>query len=734
MIVAAFFIALIWLWFQFGLGWALASLIAGVGVSLIRHRWPAVLLLVGGTWILGYLEASIQHVLPHSQQHQKNVLAVCLQQAPKLYDDELMSGLAKVVQQPDHLNLRTIKIYIPQAVLDSARFQPGDCLLGDVRLRLPLGKIIPGVFNADRYYFANQIDAIGTVTSLTELWSDSDPAQRLYNKRASSFSNDDALQLWAALTLGWSSAMSSELKALISANQLMHLFVISGMHLGLIALMVGFIVQGLALCFSRWWITDFKVKSAAVLVFCLVYIFWLGFPVPAVRAFLMMGVPLLVYVCGLKVDRFRSLALAAIAVTLWQPQCWLALGAWLSFMSVAIILILLKWRLFERIHRLLSIVLFQTIMSVSILPWALVSGFSINPFSILTNLMLTPLIAFAALPGVILIALTGNTQLIRSFESASSGLLNVLATTERWSVALPYVPLQIILGISVLFVLVFWYRGVQGLLAGVIGLLSILLITTQFMLSAANESKTRMTVFDVGHGTSVLLETPQHKVLFDTGGYFSENVSLMEASLMRVLPTLDAIVVSHSDADHASGYQYLIEKQPSLFSWSGQPDKVGAPGQVANCHDEQIPFAMLQFIPVPDVLRQSDNDSSCILLFNDGQNSAVLTGDAGKTVEYYLLQAHPKLLPVDVLMLGHHGSASSSAQDWLAAQAGKLYVVSSGDRAAPRWPAQRVKDWFSRQGETLMNTAEVGTIQLTFGADSVSVKTWDSAYRIRLIN
>ncbi|WP_196157869.1 ComEC/Rec2 family competence protein [Reinekea sp. G2M2-21] len=712
----------------------MASLVVGVGVVLVWHRWTAVLLLVGGIWILGQLETSIQHVLPNSQQHQKNSLAVCLLQAPKLYDDGLMSGLAKVVQQPDYLNLRTIKIYIPQSVLDPTRFQPGDCLSGVIRLRLPLGKIIPGVFNADRFYFANKIDGIGTVTSLTELWSDNDPAQRLYNKRAPNFTNDDALQLWAALTLGWSSAMSSDLKALISANQLMHLFVISGMHLGLIALMVGFLVQGTALCFAKWWIIDFKLKSAAVLVFCLFYVFWLGFPVPAVRAFVMMGVPLLLFVCGLKVDRFRSLALAAIAVTIWQPQCWLALGAWLSFISVAVILIMLKWRLFERFNRVLSIVIFQAIMSVSILPWALVSGFSVNLFSIVTNLILTPLIAFTALPCVALIAISGNKVLIQGFESASSWLLNVLGIIEQWSVTLPFVPLLILLWVGALLAFAFWYRGVQGLLGGFVGLLSVLLIAAQSTLGVTKQPKTRMTVFDVGHGTSVLLETQQHKILFDTGGYFSENVSLMEASLSRVLPTLDAIVVSHSDADHASGFQYLIEKQPGLLSWSGQPAEVGVPGQVANCHHEQIPFETLRFIPVPDALWQSDNDSSCILVFNDGQHSAILTGDAGKTVEYYLLQAHPELLPVNVLMLGHHGSASSSAQDWLAAQAGQLYTVSSGDRAAPRWPAQRVKDWFFSQGETLLNTAEVGTIQLTFEADSISVKTWDSAYRIRLIN
>lgn len=730
MIIALFLAGLIWVWFHHGLLMALVLLVSltSVLLLLVVKRASAVLFVVLASAVLLQLELQQRHALPLHWQHQNAVLGVCLEQAPQRYEDNAQAALGRVVSQPTDLSLRRIKFWAyPETEIP--QLDVGDCIEAEVRLRQPLGRLIPGIFNADRYNFSVGIDAYGTLISINRLTSSADLPQRLYLQVAQILESENALDLWAALTLGWSRALNSDLKSVLADNQLMHLFVISGMHLAFIALLINGVIWLLARAVSPWLQFQRVQRHLLLMSIVVAYVAFLGFPVPVTRALIMLGIPLLSEYLALRWGRFSALGSAAVLLMVWQPASWLALGPWLSFVSVLVILLMTYWRLINRYPWLVRLFLFQLIMTASVLPWAIVAGFSFNPVSLLSSLLLTFIVGFVALPLAFLL-MFGVPLTAEFWQSGVEWLLPILRWATQSGISMDYVGFwPVVLSICLVAWLIWW----RGLLSGLY-LMPMALVWLLASRDISVEPIPRLVLYDVGHGQAVLLDSGDHRILYDTAGRFSPTVSLAEASLGRVLPSLSGLVVSHSDSDHAAGVGYFRRVYPGMPIWTGQPERLPDSKSMINCHKQDMQFAEFQFIRIPPILRQgSDNNQSCVLLADLGGYRVLITGDADKYTEYFLLQNYPELFPVDVLILGHHGSKSSSAGAFLTRNSSALFLVSSGDRLAPSWPAERIEHWFDKHQRALFNSAQRGTIELHFRPEGIQMKTWDTAYRNHLI-
>jgi competence protein ComEC len=253
------------------------------------------------------------------------------------------------------------------------------------------------------------------------------------------------------------------------------------------------------------------------------------------------------------------------------------------------------------------------------------------------------------------------------------------------------------------------------------------------LLPFAKEDQVTVDLFDVGHGQSLLIDTPDGRVLLDTGGPYTDEVSLYEASIERVTPKPDAVVISHSDSDHSAGANYFRANNLRIPVWTGQREAFSLAETYQNCHEHSEVNDYLRFLPIPSSVQDTDNNHSCVLFLSFQGMTAIFTSDADKYVEYYLMQEHSDLLPVDLVILGHHGSNSSSATDWLELHKGRFFAVGSADRAAPKWPSRRIEQWFSENDETLYRTSKLGTVRIVMHGGQLDVKTWDSAYRNQLI-
>ncbi|MEY8214109.1 MAG: hypothetical protein RPR97_06440, partial [Colwellia sp.] len=125
----------------------------------------------------------------------------------------------------------------------------------------------------------------------------------------------------------------------------------------------------------------------------------------------------------------------------------------------------------------------------------------------------------------------------------------------------------------------------------------------------------------------------------------------------------------------------------------------------------------------PKVALGKDNDDSCVLLVSDGQNKILLTGDISKKVEAKLLRQYPQLT-VDLLMVPHHGSKTSSSLRFLQQLSPKLAIVSAGFLNRWRMPVTDVVQAYQAENIQLLNTAKTGQIIINISNKGMSQLTY----------
>lgn len=717
-------------WFQWGQGWAL--MVALASPLLAGRRWlSGLLILTLALLLIARLEAEADHLLPAAWQHQQAELTVCLSQPPRLYDRYQRFDV-RVLEQPPELELRRLRLTADTDIALDA----GDCLSVRARLRQPAGRLIPGGFNVSRYYFSERLDGLGTVVEVRARHARPDVAARLYQRVRPQFTDQNALDVWAALALGWSTAMDADLAELFEQNQIKHLMVVSGMHIAMVAgwaLLLARLVHRLPGPWRGHWL---GVRLALVATVCGGFVALTGFGFPAVRAWLMLLAPLLALTLGGRLSGTQALALAAVAIALLRPQAWLSTGAWLSFGMVWVLIRLYqRWRS-EALSGWRLALRFQLLLALLSLPIAAWFGFQWHPLSVLINLLVIPLVTLVILPWSLLI-LAWPPLAGWGYQTLLGWGVEALTRLATWHQPAPAWTLAAILlcaGLVWLGLTHWLNREQRWLLAP---LAAALLVQPGRYHPPADF---RMTVFDVGHGQALLLEWPDSVWLYDTAGQWSQGESIAAARLAnwfsRRQLSLDGIIVSHSDIDHAGGAGWAVRRWPGAQRLSGEPEMVAGlsdSGAWHSCHHRPLVELPFRLLSPPPSLRDNDNNRSCLLSVATGAGRLVITGDAGRRLEYWLLQSHAELFPASLLVLGHHGSRTSSAPAFLDASPAATLVVSAGDRARPRWPNADLLEHLRRHGRPLFNTARYGTLELSVDQGRWRVRDWRSAFRRRFL-
>lgn len=721
-----------WLWFYWGSGPAIILAILGF-VFYWRKRLVLAGLMALLVVLILRLEVERSHSLARDWQHQTIPMVLCVK-APARQYEHYQVLVTQVVSQPEALSLRQVRVTLPAY----QRAHPGDCLSGQWRVRQPVGQLIPGQFNQTRYYFTERIDALATLVELDRLTTRPSVASRLYQRVSSRFEHDQVRAVWAALALGWGSALPGALAELFNQAQVRHLLVVSGMHVGMVAAWLWLLLTlvhrtGLFGPVSLIWLRCLTVMGGAG-----GYVALTGFGYPGIRAWIMMSAPLILLALGLKLGRYTLLAIAATALALYQPQAWLAAGAWLSFGLVWILLSQAnRWR--DQGMPNWQLALYSQLgISLFMVPVSILFGFYLHPLGVLINLVMIPLVTLIILPWSLLILLLGEWGFISLYETLVQQGLVVLSWVANGYLESPSLswPLWGLLCSGLLVLLSQVFQTEQRWLFGVMTLL----VFWSALRPSQMTSEFRMTLFDVGHGQAVLLQWPGEAWLYDAAAQWGEQ-SLAQRRLrpwfQRHRIELDGLVISHSDLDHAGGAGWFARTWPNASRWSGEPEVLSKQTQLngwQDCH-QGMASATDRFtaIPIPTALRRDANDRSCLVWIPTSAGPVLLTGDASRFIEYWLLQEMPERFPLALHLLGHHGSPTSSAQAFFAANPKAMLAVSGADRARPRWPSEALQRWLNRHNRPLYNTAELGTLQFRIHQGEIEVKHWASDFRLKLL-
>jgi competence protein ComEC len=255
----------------------------------------------------------------------------------------------------------------------------------------------------------------------------------------------------------------------------------------------------------------------------------------------------------------------------------------------------------------------------------------------------------------------------------------------------------------------------------------------------------RLTMFDVGQGEAVLLQTPGGpEVLIDAGGVpFGSGFDiggrvLAPALWARGRRALDALLVTHGDPDHAGGAEAVVSIFRPARLWEGvvvpahRPAAAlrqavmaqGGRGEVLRAGQTLVwggARARVLHPPEPDWERpRVRNDDSVVVEVVHGEAAILLTGDIGADVERAIL---PQLSParVRVLKVAHHGSRTSSSSFLLENWRPQLALISAGRGNTFGHPAPEVLRRLATIGATVLRTDLHG--QITVETDGRTLRS-----------
>jgi competence protein ComEC len=343
----------------------------------------------------------------------------------------------------------------------------------------------------------------------------------------------------------------------------------------------------------------------------------------------------------------------------------------------------------------------------------------------LANLLAIPVIALVLLPLSLL-----TLVMLSCFPFAGEPLLALtvkgfdlfmacLAGLER---GLPTVWEQAGFGLAVLLlsllgaVLLLMPRGLPGRsLAGIMLLPLLLPLKPEW-----NRGTFRTTVLDVGQGLSVLIETNKHRLLYDTGARYRSG---MDAARLAVLPffrfqgirSLDRLIVSHGDNDHAGGVDSLLQNIAVGQIQTGSLKLRERYPQMANCKPGsrwQWDGVTFSWLHSGEDSGNNENNRSCVLKVDNGEYSVLLTGDIEANREKQLVLKHTGQLKADLLVASHHGSGNASSELFIR-QVDPVHVVYSASyQNRYGHPHPRVVERFKRAGALQWSTAQTGMLSV----------------------
>lgn len=244
---------------------------------------------------------------------------------------------------------------------------------------------------------------------------------------------------------------------------------------------------------------------------------------------------------------------------------------------------------------------------------------------------------------------------------------------------------------------------------------------------------------DIGQGDAIFIESPTGNQMLLDGG---PNKSVLR-ELGKVMPfydrSIDLLMVSNPDKDHFAGfldvlrsYRVGVVVEPGTVGASAeyQPlekliEKEPAPRVLAR-RGQKIQLgggASLQILfPDRDVSGLNTNDGSIVAKLTYGNTFFLLTGDSPQNIEQYLVLLDGKKLKSDVLKVGHHGSRTSTSEEFVGFASPTYAVISDGKGNSYGHPHQETLDTLAKFDIKTFRTDEQGTIVMISDGEKIQIR------------
>ncbi|TFY86720.1 DNA internalization-related competence protein ComEC/Rec2 [Pseudomonas kairouanensis] len=697
-------------------GWLLAMLV--LALMLLPFRtYPVAFFLMGLSWACISAQWALDDRLQPALDGQTRWVEGWVTGLPQDTVDGVRFELS---------DSRSRKAHLPKRIRVSWRGGPpvrsGERWRLAITLKRPAGLLNFDGFDQEAWLLAQRIGATAAVKDGERLaparyaWRDA------LRQRLMAVDAQGRQAALAALVLGDGSGLATEDWRVLQSTGTVHLLVISGQHIGMLAGLMYALVAGLARygCWPRTWPW---LPWACGLAFAaaLGYGVLAGFGVPVQRACVMLGLVLLWRLRFRHLGLWWPLLLALNGVLILEPLASLQPGFWLSFAAVAVLILafggrLGPWSLWQVWTRP------QWLIAIGLFPVLLVLGLPISLSAPLANLVAVPWISLVVLP----LALLGTAFLSLPFVGESllwlaGGALDGLFSGLTWLAgrAPAWVPTEVPLGywwVSLLGAVVLLLpKGVPFRVLG----WPMLLLAVFPPRDLVPHGQIEVVQLDVGQGQALILRTRHHVLLYDSGprsGTFDLGARVVLPALRTLgVGALDMMLLSHADADHAGGAAAIAKGMPVRRVVGGETEGLPAFLGTQPCLSGErwtwdgVSFELWQW---PDAT--NGNAKSCVLQVQANGERLLLTGDIDRAAEQAFLDS-PLAVPTDWLQAPHHGSRSSSSWPFLQRLAPTSVLISRGRGNGFGHPHPQVMERYQALGSRVYDSAEQGAVRFRLG-------------------
>lgn len=569
---------------------------------------------------------------------------------------------------------------------------PGDIYHITAKILEPDSSHYPNGFDYRSYLYNQQIygileiDSINYVKTTFSLY--------ILNYRVNNYLTNklelSSVGMIKALTIGNKDQFEEDLLNNISKIGISHLFVISGLHISILISIIEFIVKKI------------KIKNthqSLLTIGVLILYFWLcGFLISVFRV---------IYSYILKyINKTKKLSLSNIDIMAINILTILLINYKLTFSYSFILSYLISSSIIITSHfyqgkGLLNIVKnnFKISLMATLVTIPIVINISpdINLLSVIYNLFYIPFVSYIMLPLAIVITIIPYFQIL--FQYIYIGftyITNLLASVKFLPITLPSVNVVIIIIFYVLLYGVlkeYENNGKLHLKSGLLKvgmLVGLIVIWSNIALFNTNQN---IYFLDLPKGEATFIQDRFNKtnILIDTGedGYDDIILFLKKRGIRRI----DAIFISHSDSDHCGMLDEICEEFKVKCIYISRYDigsilKVSRDikiiklnkGDIVKIND--ISFKVIS----PSKKYQTTNNNSLVLYANIFDIKYLFTGDIEKEVEQNL----PMIGSVEVLKVAHHGSNTSTSDEFLSKIKFKYAICMNGYKNQYSFPTQNI--------------------------------------------
>lgn len=663
---------------------------------------------------------------------------------------EKSNGLATII------NTGTYKVRLTEKRNLPALPQPGDSICYEASWYPILPPTVPGAFDTKQWLHSQGLIAYGKFKHW-DIYKHHWVPERIFLKfrqwirnRFSDYLEPAETGLLLGLLAGDKSGIPDALRSDFQRSGLVHVLAISGFHVVLLA--------GMLMIFLKATGLPHRLVRILAVFLLLIYIPITGSSPAVRRAVIMFAVPQIGAFFQKEPNAINSLGVALLFIILPDPHIIWNPGFQLSVAATAGIIVsgplnpLKKlqgafnknklWIFFQ--NSILEPTYVTLCATLSTAPFLVHHFKTLSPFAWLGNIVVVPAISMGMQAG--LFALLSPIDFLREhfclaarfFLRLASLLTRFLSSSNQASATVgPFGP-SLLLLFGILIVLLPVYR--KNRIARFYALFSLVIFCGFFAYESFNRGINphwKLTTIDIGQGDSHLISTPSGRHFLIDAGDGSQDVIVPYLHHIGVR-SLDALIITHPDLDHYGGSMSIVRNFPIKEMWITDCARIEEKDSwqqvLAEAYQRGIiirdvdrgtlwkeNYFQIQIIH-PRTARCIDVNTQSITLRVKGLgHSALLTGDLTIAGEKEILGTDI-YLQSDILKLGHHGSKTSSSRPFLQKVKPKLAIVSSGKHNRFRHPSKQVILRLDSLNIPYLNTAEKGTIDITFSKDHFTVR------------